>query len=88
MVDNVRAVQLWLDDLVIEVLIVVDCGNLLLFECTHLFEVDLTGLELLLSTIIVIHSVLSNCSNGLSLSCQWVSSILSRRIFRHLRRLH
>ena len=57
MVDDVRAVQLWLDDLVIKVLIVVDCGNLLLFECTHLFEVDLAGLELLLSTIIVILSV-------------------------------
>ena len=53
-VDDVGAVQLGLHHLVVEVLVVVDRGDLLFLECAHLFEVHLSGLELLLRTIVVV----------------------------------
>ena len=56
-VDDVGAVQLGLHHLVVEVLVVVDRGDLLFLEGTHLFEVHLTRLELLLCAMVVLLSV-------------------------------
>lgn len=56
-VDDVGAVQLRLHHLVVEVLVVVDRGDLLFLEGAHLLEVHLTRLELLLCTMVVLLAV-------------------------------
>jgi len=56
-IDDVRAVELRLDNLEIEVLIVIDRGDLLLLE-GDLVEVNLTRFELFLSILLLVLSIL------------------------------